>query len=83
MSIRIEQYDGGEVLYLALDPDGAWSHSEFPDELITLDYNSQGGLIGMELVGSVARRSASGLLEALVGSEADQDLREKISAVLG
>ena len=27
MSIRIETYDGGEVLYFAFDPDGVWARS--------------------------------------------------------
>jgi uncharacterized protein YuzE len=65
MSIRIEQYDGGEVLYIALDTDGVWAKSEFPDELLTVDYNAQGGVIGIEVIGSLARTGASALLHAL------------------
>lgn len=65
MSVRIEQYDGGEVLYIALDPDGAMARSEFPDELLTLDFNAQGGLIGIEAIGSLAQAGATALLETI------------------
>lgn len=81
MSVRIEQYDGGEVLYVALDPDGAWARSEFPSELLTLDYNTQGGLIGIELVGSAARRGATGFLESLNDVDVSGELKEKLASV--
>ena len=81
MSIRIEQYDGGEVLYLALDPDGVWARSAFPDELVTVDYNAQGGLIGIEVMGSLAKASASALLEALLESDTVGD-REEVREAL-
>jgi uncharacterized protein YuzE len=77
MSIRIEQYDGGEVLYIALDPDGVWAKSEFPDELLTVDYNAQGGIIGIEAIGSLARRGASAVLETLL---TDAELADKDAA---
>jgi uncharacterized protein YuzE len=70
VSIRIEQYDGGEVLYIALDPDGIWAKSEFPDELVTVDYNARGGIIGIEAVGSVARTGATSLLDVLMNASA-------------
>lgn len=69
MSIRIEQYDGGEVLYIALDPDGVWAKSEFPDELVTIDYNAQGGIIGIEAIGSLARLGAAALINAFVSAD--------------
>jgi uncharacterized protein YuzE len=81
MSIRIEQYDGGEALYLALDPDGAWAQSEFPEELVTLDYNAQGGLIGIEMVGSAAEKAAASLLGSLLDNSASVELREKLVAL--
>jgi uncharacterized protein YuzE len=68
VSIRLEQFDGGDVLYFALDPDGAWAKSEFPDELITIDYNAQGGVIGIEILGSVARRGAEAVVGALLNA---------------
>lgn len=80
MSVRIEQYDGGETVYVALDPDGAWARSEFPADSLTLDFNAQGGLIGIELVGSRARRAATALFEAVeVG--ADETLRTKLASI--
>jgi hypothetical protein len=82
MSIRIEQYDGGDVIYLALDPDGAWAYSEFPTELMTLDYNAQGGLIGIELIGPAAEKVAKALLGSLIDPDADENLREKLAPVM-
>ena len=49
--MRIERYDEGAVLYLALDTSGDWARSEFPDELITFDFNSKGELIGVAAQG--------------------------------
>jgi uncharacterized protein YuzE len=69
MSVRIEQFDGGEVLYVALDPDGVWARSEFPDELLTIDYNAQGSLIGIEIIGSLARRGAQAIVRAIVDAK--------------
>jgi uncharacterized protein YuzE len=81
VSIRIEQFDGGEVLYLALDPDGVWARSEFPDELVTVDYNAQGGIIGIELLGSIARSGADALLAALREANGVQN-RDAVQQVL-
>jgi uncharacterized protein YuzE len=81
MSVRIEQYDGGEVLYIALDPDGVMAHSKFPDELLTFDYNAQGGLIGIEAIGSLAREGASALLRTLSERD-DLDDRNAVKQAL-
>lgn len=81
MSVRIEQYDGGEVLYIALDPDGVMARSEFPDELLTLDYNAQGGLIGIEAIGSLATESAAALLRAITERE-DLEDRQTVKRAL-
>jgi len=83
MSIRIEQYDGGESLYIALDPDGDWAKSEFPTEVVTLDYNAQGGLIGVEIIGSLARRAADALFLSLTVSQEAEDLKAKLASVVG
>lgn len=82
MSIRIEQYDGGESLYVALDPDGAWARSEFPSEVVTLDYNAQGGLIGVEILGSLAKSAAAALFASVVGPDADDALKAKLASVV-
>jgi uncharacterized protein YuzE len=82
MSFRIEQFDGGEVLYIALDPDGIWAKSEFPDELVTIDYNAQGGVIGVEIIGSLARRGAAAIFDSIVQAEdlAERDVIRKALA---
>lgn len=65
MSRQVEQYDSGEVIYVAVDPAGAWARSEFPDELVTVDYDAEGKVIGVEVVGSAARTLAAALAHAL------------------
>ena len=72
---RIEQYDDGEVLYLAIDPDGAWARSEFPDDLMTIDYDEEGKIIGIEVIGVLARTAREGLVQALTtaGTLKDRD----------
>jgi uncharacterized protein YuzE len=85
VSIRIEQFDGGEVLYVALDPDGVWAKSEFPDELLTIDYNAQGGIIGIEALGTIARRGAEAIISALLEARelaAPEDVKESLSSLL-
>jgi len=67
--MRIERHDDGEVLYLALDTAGDWARSEFPDELVTLDYNSVGELIGVEVVGSAAAAGMEALVNAVTSSK--------------
>jgi hypothetical protein len=74
VSVRLEQFDGGEVLYVALDPDGIWARSEFPDELVTVDFNGQGGVIGIELVGSLARAGGDAVLKAVLDAQEVADL---------
>jgi uncharacterized protein YuzE len=67
--MRIEHYDDGEVLYLVLDTDGDWARSEFPDELVTLDYNEAGDLIGVEVVGSAAHAGLDALVKAITSTK--------------
>ena len=84
MSIRIEQFDGGEVLYIALDPDGVWAKSAFPDDLVTIDYNAQGGVIGIEVLGSMARRGAEAVFNALLCAQelrGSEDVRAALASL--
>lgn len=48
---RIEHLNEGEVLYIAIDPDGVWARSEFPDPLITVDYDADDNVIGISPAG--------------------------------
>lgn len=48
---RIEQLNEGEVLYIAIDPDGVWARSEFPHPLITVDYDADDNVIGISPAG--------------------------------
>lgn len=48
---RIEHFDQGVVVYVALDPDGLWARSNFPHPLITVDYDSDDQIIGVCAIG--------------------------------
>lgn len=51
LSIGIEQ-DNDEILYITLDHEAKIAQSSFPDERVTLDYDKEGVLIGVEIIGS-------------------------------
>jgi uncharacterized protein YuzE len=82
MSIRVEQYDDGEVLYIALDPDGIWARSDVTAELLTFDYNAQGGLIGIELLGSLAKKAATAMLTSVLDGAEEGQAKKSLAAVL-
>ena len=48
---RIEHLNEGQVLYIALDPDGVWARSEFPHPLVTVDYDDEDRVIGISPAG--------------------------------
>lgn len=48
---RIDHLNDGQVLYIAIDPDGEWARSEFPRPLITVDYNADDEVIGISPAG--------------------------------
>lgn len=65
-NLRVEITDEGSALYLAVDPDGRWAKTTQPDDLITIDWDGQGRVIGIEAIGSAARRAIQALLQAIV-----------------
>lgn len=79
--LRIEITDAGTALYLAVDPDGLWAKTTKPDELITVDWDRQGRVIGIEAIGSAAHRAISALLGALDSYPAAR--RDQLEAALG
>jgi uncharacterized protein YuzE len=79
---RLERYDDGEVLYLATNPDGVWARSEFPDELMTIDYDADGIVIGIEVIGPLARSATAGLLHAMTTAESVTN-SSAVAAALG
>jgi hypothetical protein len=48
---RIDELNDGQLLYIALDPDGVWARSEFPHPLITVDYDADDNVIGISPAG--------------------------------
>lgn len=79
MNLRIEHYDEGEVIYLALDPDGTWAHSQFPADTVTVDFDAHDRIIGIEVVGAAKPT----LIEDLVGIVVPEAERADILASLG
>ena len=63
--LRIEITDQGKALYLATDPDGVWAKTTRPDDLVTLDWDAQGRVIGIEAIGSAARDAIAAVVGAL------------------
>src|SRR4051794_23615621 len=70
--LRVEITDDGAALYLAVDPDGLWAKTTRPDDFITVDWDRQGRVIGIEAIGSAARNA----IEALVGALRDFPARD-------
>jgi YD repeat-containing protein len=64
--LRIECTDAGTGLYIAVDPDGVWAKTTRPDELITVDWDAQGRVIGIEVIGSPARAAVTALAQSLI-----------------
>ena len=64
--LRVEITDEGTALYVAVDPDGLWARTTRPDDLITIDWDRQGRVIGIEAIGSAARTAIQALIQALV-----------------
>lgn len=77
--MRIEQYD--EVVYIALDPDGVWVRSEFPDEVVTVDYDAAGAAIGIEVAGSAAKGLAQRVLDLIPDTPGIENPEEVRTAV--
>lgn len=48
---RVEQLNDGQLLYIAIDPDGIWARSGFPHPLVTVDYDAEGAVIGISPAG--------------------------------
>ena len=63
--LRVEITDERSALYIALDPDGKWAKTTQPDDLITIDWDRQGRVIGIEAIGSAARHAIQALLRAV------------------
>jgi uncharacterized protein YuzE len=66
MNLRIEHYDDGEVIYMALNPDGVWAYSQFPATTVTLDLDAEDNVIGVEVVGAEKPTLIEDLVTALV-----------------
>lgn len=49
-----EVLDDGHVTVVTFDPDAEWDHSEFPEPLITSDYDAGGRVFRVVIVGAVS-----------------------------
>lgn len=83
--LRVEITDGGTALYVAVDPDGIWAKTTRPDDLITIDWDAQGRVIGIEAIGSAAQRAIGALFSVLRQSPAaaPDELRVALGALSG
>jgi uncharacterized protein YuzE len=83
--LRLEITDEGSALYVAVDPDGQWAKTTQPDDLITIDWDRQGRVIGVEAIGSAARRAIQALIHAIEEHPArDSDsLRRALDSIIG
>ena len=80
----IEEFDGGNVINVALDPDGTWARSEFPHPLVVVDYDAEDRPIAIQAAGPLAHASAKGAIDVLLEAlepEARQALNEQLESV--
>jgi DNA-directed RNA polymerase specialized sigma24 family protein len=83
--LRVEITDEGSALYVAVDPDGQWARTTQPDDLITIDWDRQGRVIGVEAIGSAARQAIHALLQAIADYHArDRDsVTRALDSIIG
>jgi uncharacterized protein YuzE len=84
-NLRVEITDDAAALYIAVDPDGLWAKTTQPDDLITIDWDRQGRVIGIEAIGSAAYYSIAALLGVLDNYPATQrdQLQEALYSLAG
>jgi YD repeat-containing protein len=83
--LRIEITDEATALYIALDPDGVLAKTTEPDELVAVDWDAQGRVIGVEIIGSAAREAVAALANAVLDHEPLDDpagVRRAVEAIL-
>jgi YD repeat-containing protein len=83
--LRIEITDEATALYIAVDPDGVLAKTTQPDELVTIDWDAQGRVIGVEIIGSAAREAVGALAHAVLDHEPLDDpdgVRRGVEAIL-
>lgn len=71
-SFRIEVVDDATGVYVALDPDGLWSATDELDELVAVDKDGQGRIIGIEASGPAAVGAVEGLVRGLIEGAVDE-----------
>jgi len=84
-NLRVEITDDGSALYVAVDPDGQWAKTTQPDDLITIDWDRQGRVIGVEVIGSAARLAIEALLQTVAGYPArdSESVHRALDGIVG
>lgn len=84
-NLRVEITDEGSALYVAVDPDGQWAKTTQPDDLITIDWDRQGRVIGIEAIGSAAHSATQALIRAIEEYQArdSESLRRALDGITG
>lgn len=62
-------------IYVPIKEGGVWARSQEADELVTLDYDVEGNLIGIEIIGSAAIACARAVAEVGTTRPVDADWR--------
>lgn len=75
---RVDRFEEGEILHIAIDAEAEWARSEFPHPLLIVDYDEGGNVIGLEAVGELARKGLKAMFDVVL--EPAEDVRELVSA---
>jgi YD repeat-containing protein len=84
-NLRIEITDDGTALYVSVDPSVAVAKTTQPDELITVDWDAQGNVAGIEIIGSLVKTALAAFAQAITSSDALADpgaVREVVQAII-
>jgi hypothetical protein len=75
---RVERFEDGEILNIAINAQAEWARSEFPHPMLIADYDKDGNLIGLEAVGELARRGLDAMFNVVL--EPADELRQLVLA---
>jgi uncharacterized protein YuzE len=53
--MKMDFYTESEAVYITFQKKGKWAKSQHPHELLTLDFDNEDRLIGIEAIGSLAK----------------------------
>jgi len=63
--LRVEITDDAKALYIRVDPERKWAKTTVINDFVTVDWDSDDRVIGIEVIGSAAARMLRGMTVAL------------------